>query len=86
LSLEKLINEKHVLIKKKIDVVFRKIFSFYFRRKILSRNYKNIRNIMLFADYIKFDPKTFDCYIFCFEIFFQFHRLKFDFYIKFLFL
>ena len=41
---------------------------------------------MLFADYIKFDPKTFDCYIFCFEIFFQFHRLKFDFYIKFLFL
>jgi hypothetical protein len=41
---------------------------------------------MLFADYIKFDPKTFDCYIFCFEFFFQFHRLKFDFYIKFLFL
>jgi len=33
---------------------------------------------MLFADYIKFDPQTFDCYIFCFDFFFQFHLLEFD--------
>jgi hypothetical protein len=39
---------------------------------------------MLFADYIKFGPQTFDCYIFCFEsFFFQFHHLEFDFYINF---
>jgi hypothetical protein len=39
---------------------------------------------MLFADYIKFGPQTFDCYIFCFEtLFFQFHPLEFDFYINF---
>jgi hypothetical protein len=38
---------------------------------------------MLFADYIKFGPQTFDCYIFCFEFFFQFHPLEFDFFINF---
>jgi len=34
------------------------------------------RNVMLFADYIKFDPQTFDCYIFCFEFFFSISSLK----------
>jgi hypothetical protein len=59
------------------------MFSFYFERKTLSRSRENFRNIMLFADYIKFGPPTFDCYIFCFEFFFQFHPLEFDFYINF---
>jgi len=29
---------------------------------------------------MKFDPQTFDCYIFCFKscFFFQFHPLEFD--------
>jgi hypothetical protein len=34
---------------------------------------------MLFVDYIKFIPQTFDYYIFYFEYFcFQFNLLKFD--------
>jgi hypothetical protein len=43
------------------------------------------RNVILFADYIKFDPQTFDCYIYIlFWIFvFQFHPLEFNFYINF---
>ena len=32
---------------------------------------------MLFTDYIKFDPQTFDCYIFYLEsFFFKFHPLE----------
>jgi hypothetical protein len=37
---------------------------------------------MLFTDYIKFSPQTFDYYIY-FVLFFQFHPLEFDFYINF---
>ena len=44
---------------------------------------KNLE-ISLFADYIKFDPQTFNRYIyFIFNIYFQFHLLKFYFYINF---
>ena len=44
---------------------------------------KNLE-MSLFADYIKFDPQTFDHYIyFIFNIYFQFHLLKFYFYINF---
>jgi hypothetical protein len=84
LSLEKLVNEKHFPVKEKFGLIFRKVFSFYFRWKTLSRSCEKFRNVMLFADYIKFDPQTFDCYIFCFEtFFFQFYPLEFDFYINF---
>jgi hypothetical protein len=39
---------------------------------------------MLFTDYIKFNPQTFDCHLyFVLNIFFQFHPLNFDFYITF---
>jgi hypothetical protein len=48
------------------------------QRKTLSKSCKKIKNIMLFAKYIKFGPQTFDYYIFCFESFFQFHPLEFD--------
>jgi len=54
LLLEKLVNEKHFSIKEKFSLVFRKVFFFYFRWKILFENYKKIKNIILFVDYIKF--------------------------------
>ena len=82
-SLEKLINGKHFLVKRKFGLVSRKLFFFYFGRKTLSRSWEKFRNIILFVDYNKFGPQTFDCYIFCFEFFFQFHPLEFDFYINF---
>jgi len=76
LSLEKLVNRKYFPVKEKFDLVFRIIFSFYFRRKTLYRNYEKFKNVMLFADYIKFGPQTFDCYIFCFETFFSILSLR----------
>jgi hypothetical protein len=84
LLLEKLINEKHFLVKGKFGLVFRKVFSFYFEWKTLSGSCKKFRNVILFADYIKFDPQTFDCYIyFVLNIFFSISSLKFNFYINF---
>ena len=50
--------------KGKFDLVFRKIFSFYFGRKTLSGSCEKFRNVILFVDYIKFGPQTFDCYIY----------------------
>jgi len=45
---------------------------------------KKIRKVIIFADYIKFDPQTFDCYIYFVLNFFQtFHPLEFNFYINF---
>jgi hypothetical protein len=80
LSLGKLVNRKHLLVngkhfpvKEKFSLVYRKVFSFYFRRKTLSRSCENFRNVILFADCIKFSPQNFDCYIYfisniCFSI------------------
>jgi hypothetical protein len=63
LSLKKLINEKrflvngkHFPVKEKFDLISRKVFSFYFERKIFFENCEKFKNIILFADYIKFDP------------------------------
>jgi hypothetical protein len=68
----------------KFSLVFRKVFSFYFERKTLSESCEKFRNVILFANYIKFDPQTFDYYIyFVLNIFFQFHPLEFNFYINF---
>jgi len=79
LPLGKLVNKKHFLIKEKFGLVFRKVFSFYFKWKTLFKSCEKIRNVILFIDYIKFGSQTFDCYIFCFEsFFFQFHPLEFD--------
>ena len=85
LPLEKLVNGKHFPVKEKFDLVSRKVFFFYFGRKTLSGSCEKFRNVILFADYIKFGPQTFDCYIhFLFWIFvFQFHPLEFNFYINF---
>jgi hypothetical protein len=73
LPLEKLVNQKHFSVKEKFGLVSSKVFSFYFGRKTLSRSCEKFKNVILFADYIKFDPQTFDCYIYfvlniCFSI------------------
>jgi uncharacterized protein YpbB len=54
------VNEKHFLVKEKFGLVFRKVFSFYFGWKTLSGSCGKFINVILFADYIKFDPQTFD--------------------------
>jgi hypothetical protein len=65
-----LVNEKYFPVKEKFGLISTKVFSFYFW------SCKKIRNIILFADYIKFDPQTFDLYIFCLNIFFLISSLK----------
>jgi hypothetical protein len=60
LLLEKLVNGKHFPVKEKLGLIFRKVFSFYFGRKTLFRSCEKFRNIILFVDYIKFGPQTFD--------------------------
>jgi len=47
----------------KFGLVFSKVFSFYSERKTLFESCEKFRNVILFADYIKFGPQTFDCYI-----------------------
>jgi hypothetical protein len=59
-----LINEKHFPVKEKFGLISRKVFSFYFGWKTLSRSCEKFRNVILFVDYIKFGPQTFDCYIY----------------------
>jgi len=63
LLLEKLVNIKYFPVKEKFGLVSKKVF-FYFGQKTLSENCEKFRNIILFADYIKFGPQTFDCYIY----------------------
>jgi len=67
------VNEKHFPLKEKFGLVSRKVFSVYFGRKTLSGSCEKFRNVILFVDYIKFGPQTFDCYIYfvlniCFSI------------------
>jgi len=70
LSLKKLVNGK-------FGLVFKKVFSFYFERKTLSESYEKFRNVILFTDYIKFGPQTFDCYIyFVLNIYFSISSLR----------
>jgi hypothetical protein len=76
LSLEKLVNGKHFPVKEKFGLVSRKIPE-KFGRKTLSKSCEKFRNIILFADYIKFDPQTFDFYIyFVLNIYFSISSLK----------
>jgi len=41
-----------------------KCFPGKFERKTLSGSCEKFRNVILFADYIKFGPQTFNCYIY----------------------
>jgi len=43
-----------------------KCFPVKFRRKTFSGSCEKFRNVILFADYIKFGPQTFDCYKYLF--------------------
>jgi len=54
-----------------------KCFPEKFKQKTLSGSCEKIRNVILFADYIKFGPQTFDCYIyFVLNIYFSIWSLK----------
>ena len=54
-----------------------KCFPEKFGRKTLFGSCEKIRNVILFADYIKFGPQTFDCYIyFVLNIYFSISSLK----------
>jgi len=55
------VNEKYFSVKGKFDLIYRKLFSFYFGRKTLSGSCEKFRNVILFVDYIKFDSQTFNC-------------------------
>ena len=48
--------KKYFSVKEKFNLVFRKVFSFYFERKTLFESCEKFRNVILFADYIKFGP------------------------------
>ena len=55
----------------------RKCFPGKFKPKTLSRSCEKFKNIILFADYIKFGSQTFDCYIyFVLNIYFSISSLK----------
>ena len=63
--------------KKNLALFSGKCFPEKFGRKTLSENYEKFRNVILFADYIKFGPQTFDCYIyFVLNIYFSISSLK----------
>jgi len=70
LLLEKLVNGKHFSVKEKFVLISRKLISFNFGWKTLSESCEKFRNIILFIDYIKFSPQTFDCYIYIYLFFF----------------
>jgi len=54
-----------------------KYFPEKFRRKILFESCEKFKNIILFANYIKFDHQIFDCYIyFVLNIYFSISSLK----------
>jgi hypothetical protein len=48
------VNEKHFPVKGKFGLISKKVFSFYFGQKTLSGSCEKFRNVVLFADYIKF--------------------------------
>jgi hypothetical protein len=84
LPLEKLVNGKHFSINEKFNIVFKKVFSFYFGGNTLSGSCEKFRNIILFANYIKFGSQTFDCYIyFVLNICFSISSIVIYFYINF---
>jgi hypothetical protein len=77
LPLGKLVNEKHLPVKGKFSLIIGKCFPGKIGRKTLSRSCEKFRNVILFADYIKFGLQTFDCYIyFVLNIYFSISSLK----------
>jgi len=67
-----------------VCLILEKLVNRKFRWKTLSGSCEKFRNVILFADYIKFDPQTFDSYIyFVLNIYFSISSLKINFYINF---
>jgi len=78
LPLGKLLTENTFQSKKHLAWFPEKCFPRKFRWKTLSGSCEKFRHIILFADYIKFGPQTFDCYIyFALNIYFSISSLKF---------
>jgi len=80
LFLEKLIYEKHFLIKEKFSLVFKKVFSFYFEWKTLFRVVKNLKmlcNLLILSNLVL---KLLIAIYFVLNLVFsfQFYPLKFD--------
>jgi hypothetical protein len=76
-AIKKIDQQKILSDQRKIWLDFQESVFFFFGRKTLSRSCEKFRNIILFADYIKFDPQTFDCYIyFVLNIYFSISSLK----------
>jgi len=72
LLLKKLI-KKNTFQLKKIWLDFHEIvFLLFWAENTLSESCKKFRNVILFDDYIKFSPQTFDCYNFFWIFFFNF--------------
>jgi hypothetical protein len=67
--IKKLVNKKYFL-EKKTWLSFQESVFLLFLVKNTFRSCEKFINILLFVDYIKFGPQSFDCYIFCFESFF----------------
>ena len=64
-------------LKKNLALFTGKCFPQKFGRKTLFKSCEKFRNVILFADYIKFGPQTFDCYIyFVLNIYFSISSLK----------
>jgi len=62
-----------------------KCFPRKFKWKIFSENCKKFRNVILFADYIKFSSQTFNCYIyFILNIYFSISSLNLIFILTFI--
>ena len=77
LTLGKLVNGKHFSVKEKFGLVSRKVFSWKIWAENTFRKLWKFKNVILFADYIKFGPQTFDCYIyFVLNIYFLISSLK----------
>jgi len=54
-AMKKINHLKIFLLQEKFSLIFKKIF-FFFSKKYFSEVMKKFRNIILFVDYIKFDP------------------------------
>jgi hypothetical protein len=60
--------QKILSSQRKILLGFQESAFFYFGRKTLSRSCEKFKNIILFTNYIKFGPQTFDCYIYIYIV------------------
>jgi hypothetical protein len=60
--IRKIGKKKYFLVKEKFSLVFKNVFLKNLDGKHFLEIVKNLE-ISLFADYIKFDPQIFDCYI-----------------------